>query len=80
MTSPGSPVSGGAHARGLRLDELAREIPGPVDIRGDGSVRILGVRHDSRAVEPGDLFVARRGRSDDGGGSWPTLWRVGPRR
>ena len=60
------PVSAGAHARGLRLDELAREIPGRVDVRGDGSVRVLGVRHDSRAIEPGELFVARKGRTDDG--------------
>jgi UDP-N-acetylmuramoyl-L-alanyl-D-glutamate--2,6-diaminopimelate ligase len=59
-------MGGGAHARGLRLDELAREIPGTVDIRGDGSVRVTGVRHDSRGVTPGDLFVARRGRTDDG--------------
>jgi UDP-N-acetylmuramoyl-L-alanyl-D-glutamate--2,6-diaminopimelate ligase len=61
-----SPVSAGAHARGLRLDELAREIPGAVDVRGDGSVRIVGVRHDSRTVERGELFVVRKGRTEDG--------------
>lgn len=36
------------------------------DVRGDASVVVHGVRHDSRAVEPGDLFVAVRGRSVDG--------------
>ena len=29
-------------------------------------MRVRGVRHDSRAVEPGDLFVARRGEKVDG--------------
>ncbi len=28
---------------------------------------VVGVRHDSRAVEPGDIFVARRGERADGG-------------
>jgi UDP-N-acetylmuramoyl-L-alanyl-D-glutamate--2,6-diaminopimelate ligase len=63
MTSPGSERSSGA---GLRLDELARELPGNVEIRGDASVRVEGVRHDSRQVQPGDLFVARKGEQADG--------------
>jgi UDP-N-acetylmuramoyl-L-alanyl-D-glutamate--2,6-diaminopimelate ligase len=50
----------------LRLDELAREIPGTVSIMGDAGVRVTGVRHDSRAIEAGDLFVARRGERSDG--------------
>lgn len=56
----------GAPARGLRLDELAREIPGSVGIHGDASVRVVGARHDSREIEPGELFVVRKGRSQDG--------------
>jgi UDP-N-acetylmuramoyl-L-alanyl-D-glutamate--2,6-diaminopimelate ligase len=51
---------------GLRLDELARELPMAADIAGDPAVRVRGVRHDSRAVERGDLFVARRGERTDG--------------
>jgi UDP-N-acetylmuramoyl-L-alanyl-D-glutamate--2,6-diaminopimelate ligase len=35
-------------------------------IRGDASVRVRGVRHDSRAIERGELFVAIRGESSDG--------------
>jgi UDP-N-acetylmuramoyl-L-alanyl-D-glutamate--2,6-diaminopimelate ligase len=50
----------------IRLDELAREIPGKVAIAGEGSTRVAGVRHDSRSVEPGDLFVARTGQRTDG--------------
>jgi UDP-N-acetylmuramoyl-L-alanyl-D-glutamate--2,6-diaminopimelate ligase len=61
-----SRVSAGAQTRGLRLDELTREIPGAAFIHGDGSVRVLGVRHDSRGVGPGDLFVVRKGRVEDG--------------
>ena len=51
---------------GLRLDELSRDLPMRAEIVGDASVRISGVRHDSRAVERGDLFVARRGAKVDG--------------
>jgi UDP-N-acetylmuramoyl-L-alanyl-D-glutamate--2,6-diaminopimelate ligase len=50
----------------LRLDELVRELPMPARVTGDPSVRIRGVRHDSRAVLPGELFVARRGERVDG--------------
>ena len=35
-------------------------------IRGDASTCVRGVRHDSRAIEPGELFVAIRGESADG--------------
>jgi len=51
---------------GLRLDELARELPMPVDVAGDATARVNGVKHDSRAVRAGDLFVARRGEKVDG--------------
>ncbi len=50
----------------LSLEELAREIPGGAEIAGDGAVRVRGVHHDSRIVQPGDLFVARRGVTSDG--------------
>ncbi len=51
---------------GMRLDELARELPEGTRIVGDGAVRVFGVHHDSRAVEAGDLFVVRRGQTSDG--------------
>ncbi|HEY8041108.1 MAG TPA: UDP-N-acetylmuramoyl-L-alanyl-D-glutamate--2,6-diaminopimelate ligase [Polyangiaceae bacterium] len=51
---------------GLRLDELARELPMPAEVAGEASVRVSGVRHDSRAVRAGDLFVARKGGKADG--------------
>jgi UDP-N-acetylmuramoyl-L-alanyl-D-glutamate--2,6-diaminopimelate ligase len=56
----------GSPTRGLRLDELAREIPGRAEIVGDAAVVVKGVHHDSRRVERGDLFVARKGRAEDG--------------
>jgi UDP-N-acetylmuramoyl-L-alanyl-D-glutamate--2,6-diaminopimelate ligase len=65
MTQP----FGAAHpgvGDGLRLDELARELGGASDIAGDAHVRVRGVRHDSRTVERGDLFVVRRGANVDG--------------
>lgn len=52
--------------KGLTLKDLVREIPAAVRRIGDETVRVLGVRQDSRAVEPGDLFVARKGGAADG--------------
>lgn len=50
-----------------RLGDLVREIPGAVLSSGDAAdVAITGVRHDSRRVEPGDLFVARAGANVHG--------------
>jgi UDP-N-acetylmuramoyl-L-alanyl-D-glutamate--2,6-diaminopimelate ligase len=51
--------------RGATLQELAGEIVGATVV-GDASTRVRDVRHDSREVGPGDLFVARRGQRDDG--------------
>lgn len=50
----------------MTLADLVREIPGasPLD-RGRG-LRVSGVHHDSRRVQPGDLFVVRRGEKHDG--------------
>jgi UDP-N-acetylmuramoyl-L-alanyl-D-glutamate--2,6-diaminopimelate ligase len=53
-------------ARGMRLDDLARELPMAARVEGDPSVRVTGVRHDSRAVQRGDLFAARKGERVDG--------------
>ena len=50
----------------LRLDALARALSGDARVVGDGSVCVTGVQHDSRAVRPGDLFVARKGERFDG--------------
>ena len=36
------------------------------DFRGDGEIEIEGLAYDSRAVEPGYLFVALRGQTLDG--------------
>ena len=54
---PVSPFGAGFPVSGL-LGVLAVEAP---RLLGDGSVRVFGVRQDSRQVEPGDLFVARSG-------------------
>jgi UDP-N-acetylmuramoyl-L-alanyl-D-glutamate--2,6-diaminopimelate ligase len=50
----------------MRLDELMRVLPGSAEVLGDGRMRVTGVRHDSRDVQPGDLFVAREGANADG--------------
>jgi UDP-N-acetylmuramoyl-L-alanyl-D-glutamate--2,6-diaminopimelate ligase len=73
MTELATTYSSGASARarasvaGLCLAELVREIPG-ARLREDahGDVVVRGVHHDSRRVEPGDLFVARPGFRENG--------------
>jgi UDP-N-acetylmuramoyl-L-alanyl-D-glutamate--2,6-diaminopimelate ligase len=61
-----SSLAGEAGEAGLTLAELAREVPGNAEVVGDDTVRVTGVRHDSRRIEPGDLFVARQGGKVDG--------------
>ncbi len=54
-----------AEAPGTRLDELLGRLPVGSSLVGDPSVRVHGVRHDSRSVVVGDLFVARKGKNVD---------------
>lgn len=49
----------------MLLSEVTRRIPFPCEVTG-GDVKISGITHDSRAVTPGDLFVAIRGMTSDG--------------
>ncbi len=49
----------------MRLDELLQDIPS-ARVVGDAGAEVRAVRDDSRAVEPGDLFVAVRGTTVDG--------------
>ncbi len=62
MMVPNTPVptsrSGAGFPMSGLLSVLAAEAP---RLLGDGSVRVFGVRQDSRRVEVGDLFVARSG-------------------
>lgn len=55
----------GVPADGVRLSDLMRELRG-CELVGSGDTRVFGVRHDSRHVEPGDLFVARSGGKTSG--------------
>lgn len=75
MSSSLSAASGTSLATaraGLRLVDLVREIPGAtldvgaISASAAAEVVITGVHHDSRRVEPGDLFIARAGFRADG--------------
>jgi UDP-N-acetylmuramoyl-L-alanyl-D-glutamate--2,6-diaminopimelate ligase len=56
----GSPESA---PRAMAFGDLAR---GLGELRGDAGVLVRGLAIDSRAVEPGALYIARRGLSVDG--------------
>ncbi len=47
------------------IEQLARDLPGVRVVRG-GDAPVRRVRIDSRRVQPGDLFVAVAGTTDDG--------------
>ncbi len=49
----------------LTLRELVARGLG-IEVWGDADAVVRGVRHDSRAIEPGDLFVAMSGRNVEG--------------
>jgi UDP-N-acetylmuramoyl-L-alanyl-D-glutamate--2,6-diaminopimelate ligase len=49
----------------MRLSVLAERVPGEATVLGP-DVAVGDVTHDSRLVEPGDLFVAVRGLETDG--------------
>jgi UDP-N-acetylmuramoyl-L-alanyl-D-glutamate--2,6-diaminopimelate ligase len=56
-----------APSPGLTLAELERVLSSlSPSLEGSRTLLVTGVRHDSREVRPGDLFVARRGEKSDG--------------
>jgi UDP-N-acetylmuramoyl-L-alanyl-D-glutamate--2,6-diaminopimelate ligase len=48
------------------LSDILPRLSGVREIRGDRARALGRIRYDSRAVEPGDLFVALNGRDDRG--------------
>jgi UDP-N-acetylmuramoyl-L-alanyl-D-glutamate--2,6-diaminopimelate ligase len=66
MITMGGAVSSSRTVRGMTLADLCRELPMATRVAGEASVRVTGVHHDSRVVERGDLFIAKRGRQADG--------------
>ena len=49
----------------MRLMELHPRLSG-VELHGDVPRELTGVTHDSRRIQPGDVFVAIRGQKTDG--------------
>jgi UDP-N-acetylmuramoyl-L-alanyl-D-glutamate--2,6-diaminopimelate ligase len=52
---------------GVSLASLVAQTDGAVIVHGDPAVRVGGVTHDTRRLQPGDLFVAIPGLQQDGG-------------
>ena len=62
MMAPHTPVPTSRLGDGLPLSSLLPVLVAEAPrLLGDGSVRVFGVRQDSRTVQAGDLFVARSG-------------------
>ncbi|MCC6524653.1 MAG: UDP-N-acetylmuramoyl-L-alanyl-D-glutamate--2,6-diaminopimelate ligase [Polyangiaceae bacterium] len=63
---------------GATLGSLLGALPGASVTPGaDLALPLVGVRQDSRAVAPGELFVVLRGRSSDGAAFVPAAVRAG---
>lgn len=50
----------------MKLGDLVVNLPTPVSLEGDASVRVCDLTEDSRTVVPYSLFIARRGQKADG--------------
>src|SRR5881397_42373 len=67
-TSPCDPPSGPLRPRAVRerrLVELAEVLTDAV-LAGDEATLVRGITHDSRHVQPGDLYLARPGEHTHG--------------
>src|ERR1700733_5356108 len=49
----------------MKLKRLLKDIP-VKDVKGSKEIEITGVCCNSKLVSPGNLFVARKGRAEDG--------------
>ncbi|HZO25034.1 MAG TPA: UDP-N-acetylmuramoyl-L-alanyl-D-glutamate--2,6-diaminopimelate ligase [Chloroflexota bacterium] len=49
----------------MRLSDLLHDVPGATLVQGDPAAQVRGVVHDSRRVQPGDLFVVIPGERHD---------------
>ena len=49
----------------MKLQELLRGLD-PLELQASPETEITGIAYDSRAVQPGNLFVAIRGFDTDG--------------
>ena len=49
----------------VRLLDLVRDVPGATLVQGDPAAEVRGVVHDSRRVQPGELFVVIPGERHD---------------
>ena len=69
-------MSSPPHPSPIPLGELTRGL-GLTLVAGSASTPVTGLADDSRAVEPGNLFFARRGTHGDGGRYIPEAVRAG---
>lgn len=49
----------------MKIKKLIKDIPG-IQVKGSKEVEITGVCVNSKLVAPGNLFIAKKGRADDG--------------
>lgn len=49
----------------MKIKKLIKDIPG-IQVKGSKEVEITGVCVNSKLVSPGNMFIAKKGRADDG--------------
>ena len=61
------------------LSELVARVP-KAAVTGGSNPVVTGLTHDSRAVQPGDLYICKRGAHFDGHRSPRRRWQAAQRR
>lgn len=60
----------------MKIKKLIKEIKG-IDVRGSKELDITGITSNSKVVAPGDLFIAKKGKTFDGSLYIPEAIRAG---
>ena len=60
----------------IKLKKLLKEIPG-IEVKGSKELLVTGITSNSKVVAPGNLFIAKKGKTHDGSQYIPEALRAG---
>ena len=60
----------------MKLKKLLKEIPN-IEVKGSKELSITGITANSKGVAPGNLFIAKKGKTYDGGHYIPDAIQAG---